>query len=591
MTAGQTRHVCVGLVAWAMLMGCSAPTGPQVPVEGGPAAREQASGPDQPVPGAGGTLRIGLGIEPVSLDPRFVVDLEGELVVGAVFEPLVRLDDRQRIVAAAAHSWTIDDAGTTYRFELRNAFFHDGSPVTAYDFKRTFDSIADGSAVPASPLRDLVEGIVGARTSGSVGGGLSGVQIESDEVLTIRLEEPDVAFMTRLAHPSLGPLPVAASDDPEAFAEQPIGNGPFMMVEPRTRGAFIRLTADPDHHRQPKLDEVLVTFYLDDPSATRQWQDLASGALHVTRVTPSRFDEAVATFGMSPDGYTGPGLLNGVTTTIYAYAFDVTRPPFDDRDARVAWSLAIDRDRLADGVMRGSRAAASSLVPPSIPGHQANVCDACRRDPELAAALWEAALARWTADGEAAGAGRDDPGEHEEATPPGAQAGGDDDLEAPPTITLYHPRGASHAAIAEQMAADLESTLRVRIILRAHNLDRFVAAVRNGEAQVFRLGWEPSEPDPGAYLAPLLHSRELERFNLTGWSSPEVDALLDDARRSTSLGAAMVRYREAERLMLDAMPVMPLLYYRHSAVVSDAVEGFTWEPTGRIDLTRVSLRP
>lgn len=588
MIAGRARPLCVGIAAWLLAAGCTTAQPPQPQLEPGTAAGEQPAGTDQLTSGSGGTLRIGLGIEPASLDPRLVIDLEGEIVVGAVFEPLVRLDDRQRVVPGAAESWSVDETGTVYRFDLRDASFHDGTPVTAQDFKRTFDAIADASATPASPLGFLVEGIVGARGAASIGGGLSGVQADSDDVLMIRLEQPDIAFLVRMTNPSLGPLPPAAVDDPETFAQQPIGNGPFMMLEPRAHGAFIRLTANPDHHRQPALDEVLLTFYLDDPSARRQWQDLLAGALHVARVTPDLTAEAVETFGRSPDGYAGPGLLDGVTTTIYAYGFDVTRPPFDDRDARWAWSMAIDRERLASEVMRGSRAAATSLVPPSVPGHQVGACDACHHDPVAAAELWEDVLARWLGedeadDAEGGAAERDEPGASEEL----AGEAADDD--GPPTITLFHPRGASHAAIAERMAADLESTLRVRINLRAEDLGRFVSAVRGGQARVFRLGWEPTEPEPSAYLTPLFHSRELGRDNLTGWSNPQVDDLLDEAKASPTLGAAMVRYREAERLVLDDLAIMPLLYYRHTAVVSDDVEHLVWGPMGRMDLAQVRL--
>ncbi|MEX0592133.1 MAG: ABC transporter substrate-binding protein [Nitriliruptoraceae bacterium] len=587
------RRLVAGLVAAVVVVaGCVVEETSQVPVLP-PSGGSQAPAPGDSATTSGGTLRIGLGVEPVSLDPRFVVDAEGEIVVDAVFESLVRLDDHLRPVAGAAEQWTIDESRTTYRFTLRQADFHDGAEVTAHAFKRTFDRIADGTLNPRSPLDFLVEGIIGARQAAAVGGGLAGVIVEADDLLTIRLERPDAGFLSRLAHPGLAPVPASADEDPEGFAEQPVGNGPFAMIEPRARGAFIRLTRHEDHHRAPQLDEVLINFYLDDPSTTRQWQDVVNGNLHVARLTADLIDDAVERFGRSEDGYTGPGVLDGVTTTVYAYAFNTTRPPFDDADARRAWSLAIDRGALADGVMRGSRTAADSLVPPSVPGYLRGACEYCRHDPQRAAELWQDVLNRWPHNDADEGEGATTP----EAIDPDVQP---DELEATdeadtdelfvPTITLLHPRGATHAAIAQRMAADLEQALTVTINLRAEDLGRFVRTIRDGEAQVFRLGWEPSEPDPGAYLTPLFHSREIGRDNLTGWSTQQVDALLDEARASMSSGAALARYREAERLVLDEMPVMPLLYYRQAAVVVPDVEGFVWSATGRVDLTRVTLR-
>jgi len=587
------RRFIAGLIAAVlMLAGCVVDEASQSPVLP-PSAGNQPPHSGDSATTSGGTLRIGLGVEPVSLDPRFVVDAEGEIVVNAVFESLIRLDDQLRPVAGAAEQWTIDEARTTYRFTLREANFHDGTKVTAHDFKRTFDRIADGTQSPRSPLDFLVEGIVGARQAVAVGGGLAGVIVEADDLLTIRLERPDAGFLSRLAHPGLAPVPASADEDAEAFAEQPVGNGPFAMIEPRARGAFIRLTRNEDHYRSPQLDEVLINFYLDDPSATRQWQDVVNGNLHVTRLTADLIDDAVERFGRSEDGYAGPGVLDGVTTTVYAYAFNTTRPPFDDVEARQAWSLAVDRAALADDVMRGSRAVADSLVPPSVPGYLRGVCDYCHHDPQRAAELWQGVLERWPD----SDANEDEAAAPPEVADPDAEL---DELETAdepgtdepfvPTITLLHPRGATHAAIAARMAADLEQALTVTINLRAEDLGRFVRTIRDGEAQVFRLGWEPSEPDPGAYLTPLFHSREIGRDNLTGWSTQQVDALLDEARASTSQGAAMARYREAEHLVLDDMSVMPLLYYRQAAVVAPDVEGFVWSATGRIDLARVTLR-
>lgn len=575
MTRWRGVRQFAALVAAATITACAVVAEPAQPAPFDPAG--PVAGGSEP-PTGGGTLRIGLGVEPASIDPRFVVDLEGEIVVGALFEPLVRLDDQLRVIPAAATQWTVDDTRTVYRFTLRPADFHDGSPVTAEAFKRTFDRLADGTATPRSPLGFLVDGIVGTAQSRSSGGTLTGVQVEDDDVLVIRLERPDVNFLTRLAHPALGPLPEAAERDPTVFAQRPVGNGAFQMPEPRTPGAYIRLTANADHHRPPNVDEVLMTFYLDDPSATRQWQDLRAGVLHVARITPDLADEAVEVFGRSFDGYTGPGLIDGITTTIYAYAFNIEVPPFDDERARLAWSLAIDRDAIATDVMRGTRTAAHSLVPPSIPGHQRDSCTACRHDPDLAAQLWAEAVADWQQS-----EGPDSPTPSDSAPPLS------DDGSATPVITLVHPRGASHAAIAERMAEDLENTLEVRINLRAEPLNRFVSLVRNGQAAVFRLGWEPTEPTLGAYLEPLLHSREIGRDNLTGWSSPAYDELIDAAKASPWLGSSMANYRRAEILALDASPILPLLYYRHTAVVTDDVEGFRWSPTGHIDLADVTI--
>jgi oligopeptide transport system substrate-binding protein len=546
----------------ALVAGCSTPapeppqTTPTTPV--GPSPDDTAS-PDRP---EGGTLRLGLGTDPASVDPRFVADEEGELVVGAVFDPLVTLDDRLQVVPAAAESWETDDEGRVFTFELREATFHDGSPVTADDFVRTFARIADGTASPPSFLAYLLEPIEGAAAAAE-GGELTGVEATGPSTLEIRLSSPMPGFLRTLTNPSLVPLPPAADEDLEAFALQPIGNGPFAMAGPREPDAFLRLSRFADHHAPARLDEVLLQVYADDPSREQQWEDFVDGQLQVADVPPGQLEDARETYGASRDGYSGPGVLDGITSTVYLYGFDTTRPPFDDPRVRRAISLSIDRDALADDVMQGTRVAATAIVPPPIPGSQAGACEHCRHDPDAALEEFDAARA--------------DLAEPEEGQ----------DAIALESLQLTHNRGRTHTAIAEAMASDLEDALGIEVVLRAQDLQPFVQGVRRGEASLFRLGWETGEPDPGAYLYPLFHSSQVGLDNLTRYSDPEVDELLDEARAAPRDRAARRSYAEAERRILDAAPVVPLLWYRHTKAVAPEVRDLRWSPLGRVDLSRV----
>jgi oligopeptide transport system substrate-binding protein len=519
------------------------------PVPGSPEPEETE--PDR----AGGTLRLALAVDPASIDPRFVVDEEGELVVGAVFEPLVRLDDRFEVVPGAAERWEVDEDGRVFTFTLREATFHDGTPVTAEDFVRAFSRISDGTADPPSFLAYLLEPVEGAAEAQLEGGPLTGVEAVDAATLRIELTTPLPGFLRTLAHPTLVPLPAAADEDPEAFAEQPIGNGPFAMAGPREPDAFLRLTRFEDHHTPPLLDDVVLQLYVDDPSREEQWQDLGDGQLQVADVPPERLEEARETYGESSDGYTGPGLLDGITSTVYLYGFDTTREPFDDPRVRRAVSLSIDRDALAEVVMQGTRAPATALVPPAIPGAQEGACEHCRHDPELAREELAAAELEF-------------------------------ELE---TLQLTHNRGRTHTAIAEAMASDLEEALGVSVELQAEDLQAFVLGVRRGEFPLFRLGWEASDPDPGAYLHPLFHSSQVGGDNLARYADEEVDRLLDDARAAEDDRTARASYAEAEQLILDDAPVVPLLWYRHTKVVAPEVRDLHWSALGRLDLARVWL--
>jgi oligopeptide transport system substrate-binding protein len=502
----------------------------------------------------GGTLRIGLAADPQTLDPRFLVDEEGELIVGAVFEPLVRLTPAGQPVPGAASAWEVSEDATTFTLTLREATFHDGTAVTAADVKRTFDRIADGVEDPPSFLAYLLEPIEGFDEAQTVGDGLDGVEVLDTRTVRITLREPQPRFLHTLADPSLVPTPGLADEDPQGFAERPVGNGPFALASTPEPGGFVRLTRVGDHHRAPLLDEVVLQLYPDDPARDRQWDDLVDGLLQVADVGPSHLDDAVREFGVSEDGFTGPGLLDGPTATVYMLGFDTTAEPFDDPLVRRAISQSIDRERLADEVLGGTRRAADRIVPEGIPGSQPGVCDHCRTDPEGAAAL----LA-------------------------------DASVELPDTLTFTHNRGSIHAAIAARVAEDVSAALDVEVTVQPMDLHEFVPAVSGGDAPWFRLGWETNLPDPGAYLDPLFHSRNLGLDNLTGYADRETDELLDVGRTAEDLEVAHDAYQAAEQRILEAVPVAPLLVHERSKVVAPDVEGLRWSPTGRVDLARVRL--
>lgn len=550
--ARRSVHLGVTLLASVLLVaGCTGDADP------GPEPDAPAAGPLTEVPLArtGGTLRVGLAGDPATLDPRFVVDDEGELLVGALFEPLVRVDVRGRLLPGVARSWDVDEDGRVLTFTLREATFHDGSPVTADDFARTFRRIADATAEPVSFLAYLLEPIEGSDEA-LEGGELTGVEAVDDATLRITLREPNPRFLLTLADPSLVPTPPAADDDPAGYAAAPVGNGPFQLAEEPEPGAFVRLAAVADHHRRPALDEVVFQIYPQDPSRERQWQDLEDGLLQVADLGPERRDEAVERYGRSNDGRTGPGVLAAPTATLYLLGFDLTRPPYDDEDVRRAISQSIDREELAAEVFGGAARPADRLVPPGVPGSQPGVCDHCRTDPEGAAALLE-----------------------------------DAEVNLDGALTLSHNTSPVHAEVAERVATAVADALGVEVEIVDFDLDEYVPTVRRGDAPWFRLGWDVNAPDPGAYLEPLFHSRNVGLDNLTRFADDDVDELLDEARAAPTTELAQAAHREAERRILEQVPVAPLLFEERVKVVVPGVEGLIWDATGRVDFARVRLVP
>ena len=566
-------------VALLLASACAAGADPSLP------APEALPGDTVTAPGASagtGTLRVGLGRDPRSIDPRLVVDAEGEAIARALFEPLVDFGPDGAIVPAAAQRWEVEDDGRTYRFHLREQRFHDGRRVTAFDHARALLGVFDRTRPPYF-REELLAGLLGAgiepleedaaegpdAASGpssevrrwadpQVIQAAGGVEVVDELQLVVRLVEPDPRLLATLTDVVLMPVPFTALGNAAAFAELPVGNGPFRMLEPRELGAFVRLVAVKDHHRRPSVEGIVFQVLAGDRDRSARLEGLLAGRLHIASVPPERRDLVARELGVaSPDGR-GSGLHSQENAAVYAYAFNTTVEPFDDVRVRRAIAAAIDRDRIAEVVLAGTADAAAALLPPSLIG-EVSVCGHCRQDVDLAREL----LTEWRA-----------------SQPEGSP---------PLRITLTYPREGGHVTIAEAIARDLESVLDVRAILQARDLGGYGRSIVAGEAPLFRYGMVASLSGDAALsslLDPNFRSTASAERNWTRWGDPTTDRLLDRLRGTSDQQAAA----SIAASLVDEAVVIPLLWTRHDLAVRPEVEGFVLDVTGRWWPELVSLR-
>jgi len=527
------------------------------------------------------TIRVGLGRDPTSIDPRHLADDAGEFVVRALFDGLVDLAPDGRVVPASAERWEVEDGGLTYRFHLAETRFHDGEAVTAAHHAEALLAVFDPQRAPR--LRDdLLRALRGAdarpASAGSVGAdagdadraaetspgasdppeppsrGLpvdvldeGGIEVVGPRELVLRLTRPDPLLLHELTDPVLVPLPRAALLDPAQFALEPIGNGPFRMVGPREPGAFIRLAAHREHPRPPRIDGLVLQIYPSDADRSQRWEDLLAGRLQVSAIPPEARAEARELFGSPIVARWGSGLHESENATLYAYGFAIDVPPFDDVRLRQSLAAAIDRDALARALAGAGVEPAHAILPPIL-GARPEPCAHCVLNPLLARTLF----AEW-AEGRPAS-------------------------DLPLTVTLTYPQGTGHATVAERLAADLERVLDVNVRLQSRDLAGLVRDVTSGDAPLFRYGLRAGlggEAIPAAMLDPAFRPGAVE--NWVRWDGAEAGARLDRLGESHDL--LLARSIEAE--LLEQAAIVPLLWTRHDLVVHPDLVGFRLDPTGR----------
>jgi ABC-type transport system substrate-binding protein len=496
----------------------------------------------------GGTLAIAL-LDPGPLDPARADGLQDEIVLGNLFDGLTALDPSGAVRPAVAASWTADPALRRWEFRLRpEARWSDGSQVSAADFVFAWHRLADPKAKPRpSPARTLLSEVTGYRAySTGKARSITGLDAPDPETLRVALDHPFADLPAVVATLPLSPLPEAlAADDPTAYLTRPIGNGPFRLATPAHP---LTLERNPAYWSSPALlDRVRVHTVPDEQTA---WLELQYGKVAFAPVPPDQLAAARTVYGPSPDGRTRPGLLQAPSLTSWQLAFNLKSRPARDPRWRQAFSLAINRQRLAATL---AAAPAARLVPPGTPGFEpagsgagggsgpAPSCPACGHDPAKARSLFAS-----------------------------AKAGS-----APITLTV--PPDGQGRRIAGLIEDDLAAA-GVKLTLASTPTPKTQATLVR---QIARY------PRPDASLTAQFATHGTA--NLAGYSNPPVDRLLDQARATPDDPTRTTRYRQAEAAILADLPVAPLLTANHAAVLTSAIRGFDLPPWGTLDLAAVSL--
>ncbi|HSQ77459.1 MAG TPA: ABC transporter substrate-binding protein, partial [Nitrospirota bacterium] len=146
-----------------------------------------------------GTLYLRLNSNPTTLDPALITDVIGGGIAAKLFNGLIRFNENLDIVPDIARSWSLSPDQKSYTFHLRqNVRFSNGRKVTAEDVRYSFERVlTPGTRAPLTWVLDKIEGadafLAGKATS------ISGIRIENDHTLALRLDKPFGPFLSLLA--------------------------------------------------------------------------------------------------------------------------------------------------------------------------------------------------------------------------------------------------------------------------------------------------------------------------------------------------------------------------------------------------------
>jgi peptide/nickel transport system substrate-binding protein/oligopeptide transport system substrate-binding protein len=504
----------------------------------------------------GGTFKMYIG-EPAFIDPVNLQESEGTQVGQSLFDSLVTFDPiTSEIMPAAAASWSANEDATVWTFKLvEGATFHDGTPVTAADFKYAWERICTPANLSEisyhlAPVKGYDEMQAEEATE------LEGVKVVDDYTLEVTLSYAFGDFELVVGHPALAPVPKAVVEaDPAAFAEKPVGNGPFMMTEPWAHDQYIKVAKyDGYYGEEPYIDAVDFVIIADTDTAFLEFQ---AGNLDFVPVPTGQIAATVAQYGEAPDGYTvnpGEQVSLGGEQAIYYLLVNNAQEPLDDPLVRQAMSLAIDRQDICDKVFEGTREPATGIVPPGIIGWEPGAFPYSKYDVEAAKAKL-------------------------------AEAGYPDG-EGFPTITIEFNSGVGHEDILQLVQEDLKA-VGINGDLVGSEWAQYLDKLAEGDYSIGRLGWIADYPAMDNFLYPLFKTGSADNYSF--YSNTEVDAMLDEARAIPDGDARLAKYIEIENILGEDSPVIPMFYYKHTRVASERVNNGIYSPNGLFQFDKVWL--
>ena len=494
--------------------------------DGGDAAGET----EEPAAATGGTLRI-YSADPAVLVPTAADDEPSILVVRELYRGLVEYNNDGEVVLDMAESIESDD-NLTWTITIKDGYtFHNGEPVDADAFIRAWNYAADGDNAQNNAY--FMNRMAGIDESQEGADELSGVTKIDDFTLEVELKEPFVGFPAILGYSGFFPVAEECLADFDACNETPIGNGPYQIEGSWEHNIGINLVRYEDYPDEglSNPDRLEYQIYTDVDAGYAAFQ---AGEIDVQFLTPpARYAEIQAN--------QGDRLYNEPSHSFTYLGMPYYLEQFDDPRIRQAISMAIDRQAIIDAVYAGTFSAATGLVSPGFDGYREGVCEFCTFDPERAQQLLEEA---------------------------GGWQGG--------TLILEANAGAGHEDWLQAVGDQLRENLGIEYELQV-NLD-FPEYLAREEADQFegmyRLGWGPDYPVMETYLKPLYGTDS--GSNGTGYSNPEFDELISQGDNAASLDEAITFYQQAEDIVVQDLPVVPMWFGRRAAIWNENVEQFAW---------------
>lgn len=536
--------------------------------------------------------------EPGTLDPALAQGTHESWILNHLFTGLLAYDEEGNLVSGMAEMPEISEDGLHYTFKIKDGMkWSNGDPVTAKDFEFSWLRVLDPETasiyayqlyyVKGGEAYNSVEkpGIyyvkddagndtkevdhevtyTDADLTGLDVDGKSddekaqavyekwladaraevGVKAVDDTTLEVTLENPTPYFSDLTAFYTLYPVNqkvVEENPDWATDAETHVSNGAFKL-QSWEHDSKIEVVKNENWFNADKVKLAGITWDILEDSNTA-FQNFDSGKYWI-EVDPPQ--EVVAQKFTEED----PILVIGKQVGTYYYNLnnipkESEKNPFTNVNIRKAFSLALDRKSLCENITKGGQIPAEGMVPYGLMDEAGKEFrdgseNFLKFDPEEAKALFEKGL------------------EEEGLTV--ADVNG--------KVLLYNTDEA-HKKIAQAVQQMWKQTLGVDVQLENVDFNVKLAREKAHDFDISRAGWVGDYSDPMTMMDLFVTGGS---FNDSGYSNPKYDELIKTAIQSPDQKVRMDSMKEAEKILMEDMPIVPLYFYTQPYFVNENVKG------------------
>ncbi|WP_110112290.1 peptide ABC transporter substrate-binding protein [Bacillus sp. CGMCC 1.16541] len=492
-------------------------------------------------------LRLNNSSEPTSFDPPIGFDSVSWNALNNLMEGLTRLDENHEPQAAIAEKWDVSEGGKVYTFHIRdNAKWSNGDDVTAQDFVFAWKRLLDPAT--GSPAAFLGYFIEGGEAFNNGEGSADDVKVAATDEKTfeVTLTSPQAYFLSVIANPAFFPInEKVATENPKWFAEADtfVANGPFKLTEWEHDSHFVMEKNDQYWDAETvKLDKVHWAMVND---TNTDYQLFQTGELDTADVPADLSEKLFSEGKVKVEDQAGT----------YFYRFNLEKEPFQNKNIRKAFALAVDQQQMVDFVTKNEEKPAYGFV--SYGFNDAEGKDFRETSGDLAKTNLEEAKA---------------------LLEKGMKEEGYDKL---PEVTLTYSTSDTHKKIAEALQQMYKENLAVDVKLANMEWNVFQDEQKAFKFQLSRSSFLADYADPINFLENFQTGHSMNR---TAWSNEQYDRLIKQAMNEADEAKRFELMYEAEKILLDEMPIIPIHFYNHVYLQNEKVSGIVRHPVGYMEL-------